>query len=213
MSSNRSRLLAFSLLCVAAVLAASAQQVIDVPLRNWTIPPYRSSSGGSGLSPMTDISPGIGFVAITPCRIADTRGLGFGGQAGPPALDTGTRTFQIAGTVAGVPSQCGIPVGADAVSFQFTIVFPNTAGNLIAWPAGGALPTISVLNWSAGETALGNGTIVPISAGGALSVQINAAVGSANGQLVIDAVCPKTPVLEAPEVPSAIPWTPIPPPR
>ena len=135
---------------------------------------------------MTDISFAIPFVAVTPCRIADTRGLGFSGQAGPPILDTGTRTFQIAGTVTGVPAQCGIPTGADAVSFQFTIVSPNTNGNLIAWPAGGAVPTISVLNWSAGETALGNGTIVPLSAGGALSVRINAAVGSAVGHLVID---------------------------
>jgi hypothetical protein len=135
---------------------------------------------------MTDISLAIPFVAVTPCRIADTRGLGFSGQAGPPILDTGTRTFQISGTVAGVPAQCGIPTGADAVSFQFTIVTPNTNGNLIAWPAGGAVPTISVLNWSAGETALGNGTIVPLSAGGALSVRINAAVGSAVGHLVID---------------------------
>ena len=135
---------------------------------------------------MTDISLAIPFVAVTPCRIADTRGLGFTGQAGPPILDTGTRTFQISGTVAGVPAQCGIPLGADAVSFQFTIVSPNTNGNLIAWPAGGPVPTISVLNWSAGETALGNGTIVPLSAGGALSVRINAAVGSAVGHLVID---------------------------
>ena len=134
---------------------------------------------------MTDISLAIPFVAVTPCRIADTRGLGFTGQAGPPILDTGTRTFQISGTVAGVPAQCGIPLGADAVSFQFTIVSPNTNGNLIAWPAGGPVPTISVLNWSVGETALGNGTIVPLSAAGALSVRINAAVGSAVGHLVV----------------------------
>jgi hypothetical protein len=135
---------------------------------------------------MTDISSGIGFVAVAPCRIADTRGLGFSGQAGPPAINTGTRTFQIAGTVATIPTQCGIPVGADAVSFQFTIIQPNVDGNLIAWPAGGTPPTVSVLNWAGGIFALGNGTIVPISAGGALSVQINAAVGSATGQLVID---------------------------
>jgi hypothetical protein len=135
---------------------------------------------------MTDISNGIGFVAVTPCRIADTRGLGFSGQAGPPLLNTGTRTFQITGTVVGVPAQCGIPPGADAVSFQFTIVSPNSNGNLIAWPAGGAVPTISVLNWDASDTALGNGTIVPVSAAGALSVRINAAVGTATGHLVID---------------------------
>ena len=165
---------------------AGLAQDIDVPLRNWTVPPYTSASAGGGLTAMTDVSPGEVFVAMTPCRIADTRGLGFSSQAGPPELTIATRTFQIGGTVAGVPAQCGIPVGADAVSFQFTVVTPNSAGNLVAWPAGGAAPTISVLNWSAGETALGNGTIVPISAAGALSVRINAAVGSATGHLVID---------------------------
>ena len=174
------------LLLATLIPSLSFAQSVDVPLRNWTVPPYRATSANGGLSPMTDISPGIGFVAVTPCRIADTRGLGFTGQAGPPVLDTGTRTFQITGTVAGVPSQCGIPTGADAVSFQFTIVSPNSNGNLIAWPAGGAPPTISVLNWSAGETALGNGTIVPVSAAGALSVRINAAVGNATGHLVLD---------------------------
>ena len=153
---NRARIFACSCLLLLTAVAALAQSV-DVPLRNWTVPPYRAYSTSAGLSPMTDISPGIGFVAVTPCRIADTRGLGFTGQAGPPLLDTGTRTFQITGTVIGVPAQCGIPTGADAVSFQFTIVSPNSNGNLIAWPAGGAIPTISILNWSVGETALATG--------------------------------------------------------
>ena len=38
-----------------------------------------------------------------------------------------------------------------------------TAGNLLAWASGGPPPSISVLNWSVGETALGNGTTVPLS--------------------------------------------------
>jgi len=164
---------------------ATLAQSFDVPLRNWTVPPYTLASAGGGLTSMTDVTPPRVFVGVQPCRVADTRGNGFTGQAGPPALNTGPRTFQVAGTVAGVPAPCGIPAGAEAVSFQFTIVFPNTAGNLIAWP-GGAAPTISVLNWSAAETALGNGTIVPLSAGGTITVQINAAVGNATGHLVLD---------------------------
>lgn len=161
-------------------------QDVDVPLRNWTVPPYTLAASGEGLTTMTDVTPPRVFIGVAPCRVADTRGVGgFTGQAGPPALTTGPRTFQIAGTVAGVPTQCGIPLFAVAVSFQFTIVTPNTAGNLIAWP-GGPAPSISVLNWSAGESALGNGTIVPLSPTGSLNVQINAAVGSATGHLVID---------------------------
>ena len=180
------RLAAFSFLFLSAgFLSAQVPDRNAIP--NWSVPAtWTPSSTSGGIVAMTDISLAIPFVAVTPCRIADTRGLGFSGQAGPPILDTGTRTFQISGTVSGVPAQCGIPIGADAVSFQFTIVSPNSNGNLIAWPAGGPVPTISVLNWSAGETALGNGTIVPLSGTGALSVRINAAVGSAVGHLVID---------------------------
>ena len=181
------RLVAAFFIAILITTPLSAQVPDRNAIPNWPAPAtWAPSAAGGGLQAMTDISFAIPFVAVTPCRIADTRGLGFSGQAGPPALNTGPRTFQITGTVAGVPSQCGIPVGADAVSFQFTIVSPNTAGNLIAWPAGGSAPTISVLNWSAGETALGNGTIVPLSASGAISVQINAAVGGATGHLVVD---------------------------
>jgi hypothetical protein len=122
---------------------------------------------------------------IAPCRIADTRGNGFTGQAGAPALTANaTRTFQITGVVAGVPAQCGIPATAQAVSFQFTIVQPSSAGNLVAWPSG-PVPTTSVLNWSAGEFALGNGIAVPVGSSGALNVFMNAPAG-ATAHLTID---------------------------
>jgi hypothetical protein len=175
-------------LALLSISVASAAVNAQSPIPNWPAPATWSPPGASGaIRTMTDVTPAIPFVAITPCRIADTRaGQGFSGQAGPPSLDTGTRSFQITGTVPGVPAQCGIPAGADAVSFQFTIITPNAAGNLIAWPAGGPVPSVSVLNWSAGEIALGNGTIVPVSAGGALSVRINAGIGSATAELVID---------------------------
>ena len=178
-----------SLVCVVLLLCSAAVEA-QVPeasaIPNWPAPPTWSPHGGSGeLVVMTDISFALPFVAVTPCRIADTRGNGFSGQAGPPALAANTtRTFQITGTVAGVPEQCGIPIGAAAVSFQLTVVSPSSAGNLIAWP-GGAVPTISVLNWSAGEFALGNGTVIPVSNLGVLSVRINTPVG-ASAHLVID---------------------------
>lgn len=180
------RILPLSVSIVSLLPSVLLAQQVDVPLRNWTVPPYTRAAAAGGLTTMTDVTPPRVFVGVAPCRIADTRGLGFSGQAGPPAINTGTRTFQISGTVAGVPAQCGIPNGAEAVSFQFTIVSPNAAGNLIAWPAGGALPSISVLNWDAGITALGNGTIVPLADAGGLSVRINAAVGGATAHLVID---------------------------
>jgi hypothetical protein len=189
-----------AIVCLIVLVVAApgvAQEVLEIP--NWSAPLFFSlpkiekpdTDSPETAEPLsaqgTEVADPelLPLVTVPPCRIADTRGNGFSGQAGPPALNTGPRVFQITGTVAGVPSQCGIPTTARAVSFQFTIVTPNSAGNLIAWP-GGPAPTISVLNWSAGETALGNGTVVPISVTGSLSVQINAAIGGATGHLVLD---------------------------
>ena len=168
----------------------AGQEVIE----NWPAPPSWSPrvpiaapEDGSLSALAADVipTPPLPFVAVNPCRIADTRGLGFTGQAGPPALVVATpRAFQIGGTVSGVPTQCGIPVSAQAVSFQFTVTGMNTAGNLIAWPEGPP-PTTSVLNWNANSVAIGSGTVVPLSATGALNVQLNGGAG-ASTQLIID---------------------------
>jgi hypothetical protein len=142
---------------------------------------------------MTDATGPRIFVGIAPCRIADTRtGQGFSGQAGPPIMTANTtRSFQISGAPATLPAPpdgCpanAIPVSAEAVSLQFTIVTPSDGGNLIAWPANGVQPQVSVLNWAAGTVALGNGTIVSLSNVGVLSVRLNMAAGQA-AHLVID---------------------------
>ena len=156
----------------AAVSTVLLAQSPDVPLRNWTVPPYTATSTQGGLTTMADISDPVAFVPIDPCRVADTRGGSFTGQAGGPVLTAQTpRTFQVAGTVPGIPLQCGVPTFAKAASFQFTVVLPSHDGNLIAWAAGPA-PTSSVLNWTGGIFSLGNGTIVPISAD-AIIVQVN----------------------------------------
>ena len=183
---------------LALSLLSAAVAAAEVP--NWTAPPSWKSPEAARLEKLarsekfrpfeilggTDLPTGpLPLFGIAPCRIADTRGNGFTGQAGGPALNANaTRTFQVAGTVAGVPSQCGIPSTAQAVSFQFTIVQPSTAGNLVAWPSGPP-PTTSVLNWSAGEFALGNGIAVPVGPTGALNVFMNAP-GGATAHLTID---------------------------
>ncbi len=154
---------------------------------NWPAPPTwspaLSDSGGTG---MTDLSGPLPFIPITPCRIADTRGLGFTGQAGPPSLNANvTRNFQISGVVPGVTAQCGIPTGANAVSFNFAVTNITANGNLIAFPAGGSPPTVSSLNWQTGFAALSNAAVIPLSVGGALGVQVNAA-GGTTVDLIID---------------------------
>ena len=170
----------------------SAQQV-DIPIRNWTVPPYTGSSAG-GVTTMTDVTSPRVFVAVAPCRLADTRGIdGFAAQAGGPALSSfANRNFQMTGSPAGVPAPpagCAagtIPTTADAVSLQFTIVTPTSSGNLVAWNAGGSTPNVSVLNWDAGTVAQGSGTIVPIGAAGQITVRLNTAAAGQSGHVIID---------------------------
>jgi hypothetical protein len=172
--------------------------VLAESIPNWRAPASWTSPRAAALQKIQKLRPleamgieelptgPLPLFGIAPCRIADTRsGQGFSGQAGPPVLSSNaTRTFQIAGTVPGVPAQCGIPLTAQAVSFQFTIIEPSSGGNLVAWPSG-PVPTISVLNWAAGIFALGNGIVVPVSATGGVNVFVNAAFGT-SAQLTID---------------------------
>jgi hypothetical protein len=119
-------LFVFSVSLALLPLPVAGQDSVE----NWPSPPFWSPRApviepdDGSLAPLgADVvpSPPLPFVAINPCRIADTRGLGFTGQAGPPALSVGTpRTFQIGGIVPGVSTQCGIPVSAQAVSGWLT---------------------------------------------------------------------------------------------
>ena len=174
------------------VAAGLVAQEVDVPVRNWTVPPYHQLSGG--VTTMIDATDPVIFVGVQPCRLADTRAIdGFSGQAGGPALSSFVnRNFQITGSPAGVPAAPAgctagtIPTGASAVSLQFTVVTPTSSGNLVAWPAGFTAPNVSVLNWDAGTVAAGNGTIVAIGAGGAISVRLNTAAAGQTSHLVVD---------------------------
>jgi len=95
--------------------------------------------------------PGASFYTVPPCRVADTRNAP--GPYGGPALAAKTdRTFVIGGV-------CGISPTAKAVSFNFTITAPTNSGDLRVFPAGGGLPLVSTLNWSAGQTRANNAVI------------------------------------------------------
>ena len=109
-----------------------------------------------------DLTNGLSFVAVTPCRIIDTRALsGFSGDYGPPSLVArDVRTFQITGTTAGTLTDCGIPDTAEAVSATFTVTGFTGPGDIRAFPAGGALPNSSILNYQLENIA--NTTTVPM---------------------------------------------------
>ena len=83
---------------------------------------------------------------------------------GGPALTCGTdRMFTLAGS-------CGIPAGANAVSLNATVTTTSGPGNLRLFPGGAPVPTVSALNWSAGQTR-GNNGIVPLNASGQIAAR------------------------------------------
>ncbi|SRR6266496_4364937 len=114
------------------------------------------------------------FYSVTPCRIADTRGNGFTGLSGPPALSAGQpRSFPIAGL-------CGLPGGANApaaVALNVTVVGPSKDGFIQIWPFNSPIPGVSTINFAAGEPAIANGAIVPL--GSDATFQVSVVYGTA----------------------------------
>jgi hypothetical protein len=120
------------------------------------------------------------FVAMTPCRIADTRDGTFPAGFGPPSLvGNATRTFAIQSQT----SRCLVPQIAQAYSFNITVVPPGTTfpgnvnpsgalGYLTIWPTGLPQPVVSTLNSFLG-TVVANAAIVPAGTGGSVDVFVS----------------------------------------
>jgi hypothetical protein len=194
MTVNRpARVVSLLLLASAALTAQVARQQNAVPLKNWATPLYwqpnqveREAAGaslGQGLhrgdaAPQLQFSTNavskdaLTFVAITPCRLADTRGVaaGFNGMlpfAGPSIAAGGTLTIPVQSVDEGntntAPAPCGvIPSIAQAYSFNLTVV-PQASGAVdyvSLWPAGSAKPFVSTLDDPQGAI-VSNAAIVP----------------------------------------------------
>jgi hypothetical protein len=158
--------------------SALAQYEIGIPVPNWTVPPYGGSRPAGGLSTMTDISPGIAFVAVQPCRVFDTRNAN-GPYGGPRLLGNTTRNFDIDS------GPCtGIPTGVDAYSMNFGAILPDGANSFVTiWPTGSAQPVVSTINPIQGGV-VANAAIVPAGTNGSISVFPNTGMhlyGDING--------------------------------
>jgi uncharacterized repeat protein (TIGR01451 family) len=113
----------------------------------------------------------LNFYTVAPCRLVDTRNPA--GPLGGPALAAGLdRTFVFAGT-------CGIPATAWALSVNATVTAATAVGNLRMFPGGTPLPTVSALNYAAGQTR-GNNSIVSLGAGGDVTARANQASGTSH---------------------------------
>jgi CSLREA domain-containing protein len=102
------------------------------------------------------------FFTVSPCRVADTRDAP--GPSGGPALSANTvRSFPVAGL-------CGIPSTARAVAIDLAVFQPSNAGDLRVYPAGGAAPLASAINFRT-DIVRANNAVVPLGIGGQISVQ------------------------------------------
>lgn len=164
------------------------------PISNWSAPQFWSAStrdrqhdkefslGERILKPSLGSPAAVGssaplaFVAITPCRVVDTRiGGGQVGAFGPPALAAGQAR------VIPIPVHpCGIPSSA-AYSLNFTVVPPGGIGYFAAWADDKAWPGTSVLNVTTAGEVKSNAAI--IAAGGAGGIQV---LSTNTTELIVD---------------------------
>lgn len=146
------------IVCLLVPFASFASD--PLPLTDWPVP---SRSGGS-VSAMADLSHASIFVAVTPCRVVDTRNAD-GPYGGPKPSAGTTRTFDIDG------GPCsGIPAGAAAYSLNFGVTQTEAGGFLTAWNTGASQPVVATMTWFGASQTLSNAAIVPASTAGAIDV-------------------------------------------
>jgi len=183
------RVVALAIAVAFSLAAAGAQELLPADqISNWAAPPYWMPLKAVSVEKDGEDQPGfepqavagvptsaLAFTGITPCRIADTRGNGFSGAYGPPALTAGSpRNFPLTG-------QCGIPGGAEAVSLNVTVTNTLGPGFILIYPQGGSAPGVSTLNYVAGQT-VANAAVVPLGTGGGVTV----VAGVSGTDLILD---------------------------
>lgn len=162
-------------LLAACALAAQPVAKDNIPLRNWTVPSL--TGAGGELRALVDISPGVAFVAVTPCRMVDTRNAP--GPYGGPKFTAGEgREYDLNNH----PTCTGIPAGVDGYSLNFTVTATDGPGFLAAYPTGTPFPGVSTLNYTAANQTVANAAIVPAGTGGSIHVD----AGVSGTHVIID---------------------------
>jgi hypothetical protein len=124
------------------------------------------------LVPRAEAAGPYSFFSLSPCRVVDTRNPN-GPTGGPSLAENASRPFPILGA-------CGVPLTAQAVVFNVTVVTPTDFGDLRIYPAGTSAPLASVINWVTSDFAVANGAIVPVTtgAGNNVTVMVDMPLGS-----------------------------------
>lgn len=97
------------------------------------------------------------FTAVTPYRVLDTRSAGGMISAGV------TRNIRLTGGLTGIPT-----TGVTTVVLNVTVVGPTSSSYLSLWAAGQTKPTVSTINFAAGQTVANHAT-VPVNTSGQAS--------------------------------------------
>jgi hypothetical protein len=119
-----------------------------------------------------DTGTGAGFYTLAPCRVVDTR------SADGPALAAGSiRTFAVTGPL------CGVPATARSVAVNVAVTNETQRGNLSLYPAGGAAPLSSTINFTPLLTRANN-AVIGLGTDGRISVKCSMPAGST--QFVLD---------------------------
>jgi hypothetical protein len=182
---RHSHIVALALAFTLAPVNAQQPQPLNPPLKNWAAPLYwaptpaefeqqrieqhiaHPDASPSAQSAGIFSSPGpMTFIAMTPCRVMDTRSSQpFTGAFGPPSLAAFT-TRQVP-----MPSSsCNIPANAGAYSLNITVVPPGALSFLTVWPAGQPFPTVSTLNDPISGGVVANAAIVVAGTSGAIQM-------------------------------------------
>lgn len=124
-----------------------------------------------------DGSAPLAYHPIRPCRAVDTRQSDWGERR----LVSGERTdVQVRGN-------CGVPMGAQAAMINLTVVAPDGEGFVAAFPSDlASAPTISTINFTSGETAIGNGAVVALSLSNSRDLALHPFLATGGAHLVID---------------------------
>lgn len=117
----------------------------------------------------------LDFYTIEPCRIYDSR------LSLVPVLSG------VAKTVLATGGGCGIPVGAQALVANVTVIEPTGAGYVTLYPGNYPQPAVSMVNFAAGVTRSNNATL-PLATDGVGTLTAVLSIGGANASanLVID---------------------------
>ena len=128
----------------AGVAGALTQSAPPSPNAGVAPPPARAARASTPAFSET------AYVAITPCRIVDTR-------VGARLVANAVRTFYVRGTThfapqGGKAGGCGVPDDATAAALSFTTIDSTGAGKLNAWPTGTTEPLNTTVSYTAAKT-------------------------------------------------------------